>query len=83
MSRLVAIPKVEVSATFKITEAEMQALSALFCYGVDSLLRAYYENCGTAYMKPHEAGLRSIATVISEEFPSVIHKTSVARKVFS
>ena len=83
MTRLTATPKVEVTATFKITESEMQALNALFTYGVDSLLKTYYENLGTVYMKPHESGLRSLSDVVNKEFPSILQKAKDARKVFA
>lgn len=61
MAKLQAFqPRVTVTATLTLDHAEIAALDALACYGTDAFLKVFYEKLGEAYLRPHEAGLRSL-----------------------
>lgn len=57
VSRLATV--VDVKATIELNENEIRALDALAGYGVDEFLKVFYRQMGEAYLRPHEAGLRS------------------------
>lgn len=82
MAEIVQRPKVDVSATFSLNEAEMRAMDALVGYGVDGFLEVFYRQLGKAYMQPHEAGLRSLFKSIRETVPGILQRTDAARKAF-
>ena len=73
---------ITVEATLKVGEAELRALDALVGYGDDAFLKFFYSNLGTAYMKPHEAGLRSLFKAIRNQVPPVLDRIDNARKAF-
>jgi hypothetical protein len=50
--------------TLQLTEAEARALDGIFGYNVDHFLKVFYERMGEAYVKPHEAGVRSLHETI-------------------
>jgi hypothetical protein len=81
-SRIVEMPRVEVSVSIKLNEAEMRALDALVGYGTDSFLQVFYEKLGKSYMQPHEAGLRSLFSAVSENIPAILRRADAARKAF-
>lgn len=56
---------IDVAATITLNEDEICALDALAGYGVDEFLKAFYKVMGEAYLKPHEAGLRSFLKAVS------------------
>jgi hypothetical protein len=74
--------RVMVEASFTINEQEMRALDALFGYGVDGLLKVFYQHLGTHYMKPYEAGLRSLCDAVRSDVPGILHRVNDARKAF-
>ena len=80
MSRLTQIPKVGVDVAIKLTEAEMRALDALAGYGFDAFIEFFYKYMGTAYMKPHEAGLASLFDTIRSELPPILRRVDAAKK---
>jgi hypothetical protein len=82
MARFAGQTRVTAEATLTLTEIEMRALDALFCYGVDSLLKAFYKDCGTTYMKPYEAGLRTLAEGVGRDLKPIIKRAEQARAVF-
>lgn len=51
---------VEAKAFLILNENEISTLDALAGYGIDSFLKVFYKEMGTAYLEPHEAGLRSL-----------------------
>jgi hypothetical protein len=83
MAKLAQQPIVTVAAALTVNEAEMRALEALFCYGVDSLLEVFYEHLGKAYMTPHESGLRSLAEGVRRDVPPILRRTDNARAEFN
>lgn len=65
MAKLQAFtPTVTVTATLTLDLAEIAALDALAGYGTDEFLKVFYAKLGEAYLKPHEAGLRSLFDTI-------------------
>lgn len=60
----------------------MRAMDALVGYGVDGFLEVFYTKLGKAYMKPHEAGLRSLFESIRGTVPGILQRTDAARKAF-
>ena len=82
MTKFITTPKIECSATITINEEEMRALEALTGYSDKSFLEWFYNNMGTTYLKPHEAGLLSLFKSVRDEIPYILSKTNKARKVF-
>jgi hypothetical protein len=83
VSRLTQIPKVGVDVAIKLTEAEMRALDALAGYGFKAFIEWFYKDMGTAYMKPHEAGLESLFNTIRSELPPILSRLDAAKKAFA
>lgn len=77
------VPKVEVSATIKLTEPELRALDALVGYGDQPFLDAFYKLLGKHYMQPHEAGIRSLFAVIRAELNPILARADAAKQAFS
>lgn len=83
MAEIVQRPKVEVTATMQFSEAELRALDALVCYGSDAFIKVFYEHMGKHYMKPHEAGLRTLFESVRQIVPGILQRTDDARRVFT
>lgn len=83
MSRLIQQPRVEVSATIKLTETELRALEALAGYGTDNFLEVFYKQMGKHYLQPHEAGIRTLFDVIRSDLNPILHRTDAAKKAFA
>lgn len=83
MAEIVQLPKVEVTATMKFSEAELRALDALVGYGADAFIKVFYEKLGKHYMQPHEAGLRTLFESVREIVPGILGRTDNARRVFT
>lgn len=83
MAKITQAPHVEVAATMSFTEAELRALDALVGYGFDPFILAFYEKMGKHYMRPHEAGMRSVFESIREAVPGILRRTDDARRVFT
>lgn len=73
--------KVEFSGDLTLNEVELRALDALVGYGVEPFLKVFYEKMGEAYMKPHEAGLRSLFSAIRANVPGQLQRIDTARKL--
>ncbi|MCX5478486.1 hypothetical protein OSH08_05690 [Kaistia geumhonensis] len=58
----------------------MRALDALVGYGVDAFLKVFYEKLGEAYMRPHEAGLRSLFKAIGRDVGPALMDVDQAQK---
>ena len=83
MNRLTQWPRIEVDVNIKLTMAEVQALDALAGYGTDGFLEVFYKQMGKHYLKPHEAGLRSLFATISSELPPIIKRYQSAKQAFA
>jgi hypothetical protein len=68
------------SATLTLNETEVRALDALVGYGDDAFIKAFYETLGKAYMRDHEAGLRSAFEAIRRDVLPALHEIKQARK---
>lgn len=75
--------RVVVEATLTISELEMRALDALFGYGVEPLLKVFYEHLGQHYMRPYADGLRTLAEVVRHgEVQLILKRAESARRAF-
>ncbi len=70
-----------VSATINLDEGQLRALDALAGYDTDEFLKAFYENLGKSYLKPHEGGLRRLFTTIRQDIPPALYDVDEARKL--
>jgi hypothetical protein len=82
MAKLKSSPKVNVSITLELDEEEARALDALIGYGNDQFIKVFYEHMGTAYLKPHEKGLRTLFDCIRDVIPCTLARIDSARKQF-
>ena len=73
--------KVDVSATLVLNERECAALEALVGYGDEAFLEVFYTYLGSGYLKPHEAGLRSLFAKVRETAPPAVQAVKDARHV--
>lgn len=83
MAKLEFKTKLELSVSFTVNERELRALDALAGYGDDAFIKMFYDNLGTSYMKPYEAGLREFLVSIRSMTPTLINQTDKARKSFT
>lgn len=83
MSRLAQMPRVELDVALKLNESEVRALDALAGYGIKPFLEVFYAHMGQHYLKPHEAGLRSLFETIQSELPAIIRRQTAARQAFA
>lgn len=68
------------TVSLELDEAEVRALDGIFGYNVEVFLRVFYERMGTAYVKPHEAGVRSLHATIRAALSGPIAKVDAARR---
>lgn len=69
-----------------LSEEEAGALDALVGYGFEPFKEVFYDKLGTAYMKPFEAGLKSLFESIrtgDASVGSILARAREARMVFS
>lgn len=83
MGRFTQLPHVETRATIELSEVEMRALEALIGYGVQPFLDVFYQHMGKHYLKPHEAGIRSLFKTIGSDIPAVLRRADAARQAFA
>lgn len=82
MSRLKQAPRVDLNVIVQLNEAEIRALDALVGYGIKPFLEVFYAHLGQHYMKPHEAGLRSLFDTINADLRPILDRMDSARKAF-
>lgn len=80
MAVIVSNPEIKVSCTFTVSEQEMRALDALAGYGDEAFIKTFYEKMGTAYLKPHEQGLREFLKSIRSVVAPSINQIDNVRK---
>lgn len=83
MKRFIQQPYVETRATIELSEVEMRALEALIGYGVQPFLDVFYQHMGKHYLRPHEAGIRSLFKTIGSDIPDVLRRADAARQAFA
>ncbi|MDH7640548.1 hypothetical protein [Sphingomonas oryzagri] len=69
------------TAVLELDEAQLGALDALAGYGDDAFLRVFYKQMGESYLKPYEAGLRSLFKRIKNTVPEALHQINDARRL--
>lgn len=82
MARIEQMPTVGVEVRFIVGEAEAEALLSLASYGVDNFVQAFYKQLGSAYMAPHEKGLRLLLESARRDLPVILERTKAARLAF-
>ncbi|GBU16827.1 MULTISPECIES: hypothetical protein [Methylobacterium] len=82
MAELRAAANVVGTVTFVVTEEEVRALDALVGYGDEAFLRVFYKQLGQSYLKPHEAGLRSLFKRVRADMPFIVRRFDAARAAF-
>lgn len=82
MAQITEHPKLDLQLRFCVNESEARALDALAGYGEDAFVKAFYSHLGAAYMRQHEAGLRSLLASIREFVPPALGRIDRARKEF-
>ena len=75
-------PTVALAVTIVLTEAEAGALDAIAGYGADKFLEVFCPHVGEAYLRSHEAGLRSLFESARSEIPGLLARAEQARKCF-
>lgn len=83
MKRFIQQPYVETRATIELSEVEMRALEALIGYGVQPFSDVFYQHMGKHYLRPHEAGIRSLFKTIGSDIPDVLRRADAARQAFA
>jgi hypothetical protein len=71
------------SSTLDLQEDELRALDALTKYGEDAFLDVFYAQLGTAYLKPNEAGLRSLFSSIRGTVTPALKSIDEARALLN
>lgn len=74
--------KLEMSTTVVLTEAEIHALDALAGYGANAFIEAFYKVMGVHYLRPHEAGLRSLLESVRGPAAKLIGHREQVEKVW-
>lgn len=67
MAKAINQVSVAFSTTLTLNEVEIQALEAITSYGVDAFLDVFKKNLGTAYIRDHEEGVRSLFKAIGRD----------------
>ena len=83
MSRLVQRPRVELDVLVKLNEVEIRALEALVGYGIKPFLEVFYKHMGEHYLRPHEAGLRSLFDTINTDLKPILKRVDAAKTAFA
>lgn len=68
------------SSTLTLNESEIRAFDALVGYGDDAFIKAFKEKLGEAYIRDHEAGLRSAFHTIREQVLPALSDINTARR---
>lgn len=66
-----------------LNEQEVRALDAMFGYGVEEFLKTFYSHMGEHYLKPNEAGIRSLFETVRGLMSGPIDKINEARKLIT
>ena len=74
---------IEFSTTLTLNETEIRALDALVGYGDDAFLKVFKEKLGEAYIRDHEAGVRSLFRAIRLDVLPRLGEIDQARRIFA
>jgi hypothetical protein len=76
-------PTVAMEFDFRLSLEEARALDALTGYGTDAFLDAFYKSMGEAYLRPHEAGLRSLFAGLRRDLPPLLGRALSAEQAIN
>lgn len=82
MADVRASATVEGRVTLHLTEVEAAALEAITGYGVEAFLKVFYPKLGEVYLRPHEAGVKSLFATINRDVPHALRRFKAARLAF-
>lgn len=82
MATLEQRPRVEIDVAIRLNESEIRALDALAGYGTDEFLATFFKYMGESYLKPHEAGLRSLFGAVRSQLTPILTRAEAAREAF-
>ena len=68
------------TATLTLNETEVRAFEALVGYGDDNFLKVFKESLGAAYIRDHEAGVRSAFGAIRRDVLPALREIDQARR---
>lgn len=68
------------TGTITLTEVEMRALDGLVGYGDEAFLEHFKKNLGAAYIRDHEAGLKSFFSAVRRDVLPAISDVDAVRK---
>lgn len=66
MAKLESKGTLDAQLLISLSEEEAAALDALAGYEIDHFLKTFYHCMGEAYLRPHEAGLRSLFKALQQ-----------------
>lgn len=70
----------KLTVILELDEIEVRALDGIFGYDVNAFLKVFYERMGQSYVKPHEAGVRSLHETIRGVLAGPISEVDEARR---
>jgi hypothetical protein len=70
----------KLTITLELDEMEVRALDGIFGYDVNEFLKVFYEKMGTSYLKPYEAGVRSLQKTMRGLVAGPLAEVDDARK---
>lgn len=81
MKKVEADIKVQIELTSRIsfTEVELRALEGIFGYGPEAFIDGFYRQCGSAYVRPYEAGIRSLHEKVLPDLREALRKIDMIR----
>jgi len=68
------------SVTLELSEVEACALYEMCGYNVDDFLKVFYEHLGKHYLKPYEAGVRSLHETVRPVLTDAMEKLKAAKE---
>jgi hypothetical protein len=75
--------RVTMSVTLELDEIEARALCVFVEYGTESFLQAFYTKLGQHYLRPHEAGVRTLFEKIKTEIGPAVSACDRAIKALA
>lgn len=70
----------EIRVCVELDESEIMALDGIFSYGAEAFLKVFENRLGEAYIKPYEAGVRSLHDTVRNELSGPIARLQEARR---
>lgn len=70
----------KIRINLELTEVEARALDGLVGYGFDAFKKVFYEKLGEHYMKPHEAGLKTLFDSVKKQVVPNLNKIDNLKK---